>query len=182
MRNKYSNGPQKTKFTNHCKKHSIDMTILNKLNDNTIYTITSNSIVFEFDNNPYCQYESGNHSYIFRFKDIEAYRKFLSQSSSDIKNNDYKFDYDEQETIINGHHLKTILFDMYDPNIYIFDEETKFNIISLYSDKVFVSRDMSKVINYYHSYDKLYKWTEEKEFPEELDHLIRRNQILISLK
>lgn len=172
------NKNKKTMFVNYCKKHPIDMTILNKLDGYTIYNIVVNTLVFEFDNNPYVHYESKLHSYIFRFNDKKSYE--LLNAGKPIN---HSFDYDETEYIICNRSFKAVLDSEYDNAVYIFDEETKYAIISIYKDSVFVNRDITKILpNFNYKFDNIHKWKEITEVPDELKTIVNTNKILVLLK
>lgn len=106
------------KFITYCKEHLIDTYIINRCSDNMFEDIARIDIIYS-DNCVYLDVISHYNSYIFRFKDDESVKQFANKNKIHLKYDKYSFDYNEPETIINGHRLKSFLYTLNNGHIYI---------------------------------------------------------------
>lgn len=167
-------------FIDYCQKHPIDMAILNQLSDYVLHDIARNITIYHSNQAPYVFYPNDGHLYIFEIKDNETYNSLV------ILNNritDITFNYsNEQDYVLNGHHLKCIFTDN-DEFASLVDEETKYAIIIIYKDSVFVNMDITKILpNFNYKFDNIHKWKEITEVPDELKTIVNTNKILVLLK
>jgi hypothetical protein len=166
-------------FIDYCQKHPIDMAILNQLSDYVLHDIARNITIYHSNRAPYVFYPNDGHLYIFEIKDNETYNSLV------ILNNritDITFNYnDEQDYILNGHRLKCIFTDNNEVASLV-DEETKYNLVSIYKNNVSVSKDILGIIPNCNIQFADKRWKTVADFPDELKTIINTIRVLMSLK
>ena len=175
------------KFIAYCKEHSIDTYIINRRSDNMFEDIARIDIIYS-DNCVYLDVISHYNSYIFRFKDDESVKQFANKNKIHLKYDKYSFDYNEPETIINGHRLKSFLYTLNNGHIYIdtFDEESHLDVISVDMAYVLIHKNIDTIID--KSSDVIPSvdcvtagWYVANKVPPVLNALVNTHKVLLSL-
>ena len=166
-------------FIDYCQKHPIDMIILNQLSDYALHDITRNITIYHSNQASYVFYPNDGHLYIFKVKDDETYCNLVMPNN---RITSITFNYDnEQDYILNDHHLKCIFTDN-NEFASLVDEETKYNLVSIYKTNIAVSKDILDIIPDCNIQFADKYWKIITDFPDELKTIINTIRVLMSLK
>lgn len=174
------------KFISYCQKHPVDNHIITKYDNDIFKSSDVMSILGGSDKYQYQYIDYDNSSYIFRIKDFLSLNEINSRSFVPEKTllADCLFDYEnnEIETIINGHRIKSILYEYengrhaYDS----FDEETHYAIMHIRADNISIHHNIMNIIDIK---TKLYSddWNILFDAPKELDEVITTQKIMLAM-
>lgn len=189
-------------FIKYCRKNSIDKYAIDTYGQDVFTNSTTNMYMYIFksasNNYAYCSYRHNMNSYIFRFKDVEAFIAFYDlymhsewvaseiSDSKDVIKNSYKFDYEKNEitTIINGHCLKSCAVNIRGelPRFYTFDDNTNFKLINVGIDKYFVIHsNIQAIIKNITCFGKCGGWLAITQIPAELKDLVTSQKVMLSM-
>ncbi len=174
-------------FLKYCKLHPIDIDIIRKLDVGALYKLAENSQLICSVNNVYVIIDTEWHSYLFRFKDMEAVNKFAEYYSSIKKTlmNNYKFDYENNETLtmINGHCLKSCIQKsiLHANCINTFDDNTGLSLLDIDIENNFINNNIQTIVGELSEFKNKASWVNFKTIPAELKDLVTAQKVMLSM-
>lgn len=172
-------------FIEYCKKNSIDMNILNKLDTYLKESLANESKPLKTsDGDIYLKVTTEKQSFLFKFYDETAYNELLGKSTSTDKTNSYMYT-NESEIEVVKHLLKYIIIRTNEESIvYTFDSKDRNIVMRVDTDgDVLITDTLAAEIGFNLIRENCYwSYVSSDTLPDELQRVVTVQKVLLDMR